>query len=106
MEERSKLSRREPRLFLNQRGRPLTRKGLWDVVRRNFERLATVYSVHPHLLRHSFATHMLDRGADLRVIQELLGHKNLGTTQVYTHVSLSAVKRAYEKSHPRDRLDA
>jgi site-specific recombinase XerD len=104
-EERTVIPGRSVFLFVNRKGSRLTRKGLWDVVRRSFERLGALYSVHPHLLRHSFATHMMDRGADLRALQELLGHKNLGTTQVYTHVSLSAMKRAYAESHPREHLD-
>jgi integrase/recombinase XerD len=91
----------EMALFLNVRGERLTRQGLWQILK-GYARAANIESdVTPHTLRHSFATHMLNGGADLRMVQELLGHANISTTQVYTHLTSEHVKRTYEKSHPR-----
>ncbi|MEL6714433.1 MAG: tyrosine recombinase XerC [Planctomycetota bacterium] len=88
-------------LFLSQRGTRLTTRSLEDVVRRAVLRAGIARRATPHTLRHSFATHLLDGGADLRSVQELLGHKNLVTTQIYTHVSVARLAEIYEKAHPR-----
>ena len=88
-------------LFLNARGQPLTRMGAWKILRKYVERAGIEKHVSPHTLRHSFATHLLEGGADLRSVQELLGHANLATTQIYTHLSDAAVRSAYRSAHPR-----
>jgi integrase/recombinase XerD len=91
----------EKALFLNVRGERLTRQGLWQILKGYAKSAKIDVEVTPHTLRHSFATHMLNGGADLRIVQELLGHANISTTQVYTHVTSEHVRNAYEKSHPR-----
>jgi integrase/recombinase XerD len=90
-------------VFLNARGRRVTRQACWTIVRRAGERVALGDRLSPHVLRHSCATHMLDHGADLRVVQELLGHASISTTQVYTKVSPERLRQAYEAAHPRAR---
>jgi integrase/recombinase XerD len=90
-------------LFLNARGGRLSRQGCWKVLKARAEAVGLDHDVSPHTLRHSFATHMLDGGADIRVVQELLGHASLTTTQVYTLVSDSRLREVYESSHPRAR---
>jgi integrase/recombinase XerD len=92
--------RDERRLLLSAGGRPLERVAVWQIVRRNANR-AGLHDVHPHMLRHSFATHLLVGGADLRVVQELLGHSDIATTQVYTHVDRSRLREVVRKHHPR-----
>jgi integrase/recombinase XerD len=92
--------RDEGRLVLSRTGRPLERVAVWQIVRRVAER-AGLGHVHPHMLRHSFATHLLVGGADLRVVQELLGHADIGTTQVYTHVDRSHLQQVVKRHHPR-----
>jgi len=91
----------EPALFLNVRGERLTRQGLWQILKGYARDARIEIEVTPHTLRHSFATHMLNGGADLRMVQELLGHANISTTQVYTHLTSEHVRKTYEKSHPR-----
>ncbi len=91
----------EKTLFLNMRGRPLTRQGLWLVFKEYVEKAGLSPEITPHTLRHSFATHMLDRNADLINVQKLLGHTSISTTQVYTHVSSERLRKAYDDSHPR-----
>jgi integrase/recombinase XerD len=88
-------------LFLNARGGRLTRQGAWLIVRAAGDRAGLQGRLFPHVLRHSCATHMLDRGADIRVVQELLGHASLSTTQVYTKVSPERLRAVYDAAHPR-----
>jgi integrase/recombinase XerD len=89
------------RILLSAHGRPLERVAVWQIVKRA-ARTAGIQGVHPHLLRHSFATHLVAGGADLRVIQELLGHADIGTTQVYTHVDRSHLRKTIARFHPRE----
>lgn len=88
-------------LFLNSQGKPLTTRGFRFVLQKMVERAALTVHVHPHKLRHTFATHMLNEGADLRTVQELLGHDNLSSTQIYTHVTKDYLQNVYMDSHPR-----
>ena len=88
------------KLLLSNTGRPLERVAVWQIVRRNAQ-LAGLADVHPHQLRHSFATHLLAGGADLRVVQELLGHADIATTQIYTHVDRSQLAEVIRRYHPR-----
>lgn len=92
--------RDQGKLLLSNTGRPLERVAIWQIVKR-LAKKAKIGDVHPHTLRHSFATHMLAGGADLRVVQELLGHSDIGTTQIYTHVDRSQLKAVITKYHPR-----
>ena len=89
------------RLFLNVRGRPLSRVGAWGIVKRSAERAKLDKTVTPHTLRHSFATHLLEGGADLRAVQEMLGHADLSTTQLYTHVDREYLRTVHKTFHPR-----
>lgn len=91
-------------VFVNAAGGRLTRQGCWKIVRRHGLRAGLGGRLSPHVLRHSCATHMVDRGADLRVVQELLGHASVSTTQVYTKVTSSRLRAVYEAAHPRARL--
>ena len=91
----------ERKLFLNFRGGPLTRQGLYKIVLRHAESAGLKGRMSPHTLRHSFATHLLSGGCDLRSVQEMLGHADLSTTQLYTHLSGEELKEAYFKAHPR-----
>ncbi len=88
-------------VFLNARGGRLTRQGIWGVLKKRARAAGLEDKVHPHVLRHSCATHMLAHGADIRVVQELLGHSSIATTQLYTKVSLEHLREAYEQAHPR-----
>ena len=91
----------EQALFLNRRGERLTRQGFWQILKDYAKEANLGTRVTPHTLRHSFATHMLGGGADLRSVQELLGHANISTTQVYTHLTSEHLHSVYDKSHPR-----
>lgn len=88
-------------MFLNTRGARLTRQAAWAVVRRYGEAVGLADRLSPHVLRHSCATHLLDHGADLRIVQEMLGHASISTTQVYTKVSQERLWQAYRQAHPR-----
>lgn len=101
--ERPKLLRnkKDNALFLNARGERLTRQGFWQKLKEYARSAGLDEKISPHTLRHSFATHMLNGGADLRSVQELLGHANISTTQVYTHLTTEQVRKTYDKSHPR-----
>jgi integrase/recombinase XerD len=91
---------RSDRVFLSRSGGPITRVVLWQLVQK-ISKKAGVRAIHPHTLRHTFATHLLSGGADLRVVQELLGHADVGTTQIYTHVDAERMKAVHRKHHPR-----
>ena len=91
----------EPRVFVNRRGTGLTRQGLYKIVQRHARGAGLEDRMSPHTLRHTFATHLLAGGCDLRSLQEMLGHADVATTQIYTHLSAERVKDAYFRAHPR-----
>ena len=93
--------RASPRLFLNARGGPLSRVGFWKILKQYALKAGLPRTLSPHVLRHSFATHLLERGADLRAIQLMLGHADLSTTQIYTHVLEARLRTVYDRFHPR-----
>ncbi|MET0650467.1 MAG: site-specific tyrosine recombinase XerD [Pyrinomonadaceae bacterium] len=94
--------RESPRLFVGYLGRPLTRQNVWAMLKRAASK-AGVEGVTPHVLRHSFATHLLEHGADTRSVQAMLGHSDLATTQIYTHVTSERIRSVYERHHPRSK---
>jgi integrase/recombinase XerD len=88
-------------IFLSERGSKLTTARIWQIVKKHAQRAGLEKNIYPHLLRHSFATHLLSNGADLRIIQEMLGHADISTTQVYTHVDQQRLKAVHRQFHPR-----
>ena len=88
-------------MFLNLRGRRLTRQGFWLILKKTAVSAGISKKLTPHSLRHSFASHLINRGAALRYVQELLGHSSISTTQIYTHLATDKLRREYEKAHPR-----
>ncbi|MCM8786706.1 MAG: tyrosine recombinase XerC [Candidatus Omnitrophica bacterium] len=92
---------KSPFFLVNKRGKPLTDRGVRFIIDKYIKKAAISLKVSPHVFRHSFATHLLNRGADLRSVQELLGHSNISTTQVYTHLTIDNLRKVYEKAHPR-----
>ena len=98
---RSTTVRASQRLFVNARGGPLSRVGFWKIIKRHGAAAGLPRTLSPHVIRHSFATHLLERGADLRAIQMMLGHADLSTTQIYTHVLEARLRSVYDRFHPR-----
>ena len=90
-----------PRVFLNARGGPLSRQSAWEILQKAAERAGLASGISPHTLRHSFATHLMEGGADVRVVQELLGHSSVTTTQIYTLVTVDKLREVYAQAHPR-----
>lgn len=89
-------------VFLNYQGQPMTRQGVWKIIKKRAQVVGITKNISPHVLRHTFATHLLENGADLRSVQELLGHEDIATTQIYTHVNQQKIYELYRKAHPHN----
>ena len=89
-------------MFLNYKGEPLSRKAIWEIIKEVQDGLKIEKNITPHTLRHSFASHLLNSGMDLRFVQELLGHEDIKTTQIYTHLDKEKLKETYNLAHPRN----
>jgi integrase/recombinase XerD len=100
-QELTKKGKSDGYLFLNNRGSRITRMSIWNILQKNARLADITKKVSPHVLRHSFATHLIEGGADLRVVQELLGHSDITTTQIYTHADKSYLKEVFNETHPR-----
>ena len=94
-------NRQHEALFVNMRGEPLTDRGVRHVLNELMKRASLHTKIHPHMIRHSFATHLLANGADMRTVQELLGHSHISSTQVYTHITKEHLRKTYMNTHPR-----
>ena len=99
--ERTKFSSNSNFLFVSQHKKPLTRQRIWQIIKLHIRNAGIIKNVSPHTLRHSFATHILENGGSLRAIQEMLGHSNISTTEIYTHIEKNRLKNIHEKFHPR-----
>ena len=99
--ERTKFSSNSNFLFISQHKKPLTRQRIWQIIKLHIRNAGIIKNVSPHTLRHSFATHILENGGSLRAIQEMLGHSNISTTEIYTHLEKNRLKNIHEKFHPR-----
>ena len=95
--------RQSQALFVTPRGAGFSRMGFWKLIRRHAFTAGITKQISPHKLRHSFATHLVERGADLRAVQQMLGHADLATTQIYTHVNPTRLRGVYDSAHPRGR---
>jgi integrase/recombinase XerD len=92
-------------VFINKKGDGISRQGFWKILKKYAERLNLDKNLYPHIFRHSFATHMLEKGADIRIVQELLGHSSISTTEIYTNLNKKHIKETYFKYHPREKSD-